>query len=377
MNKKGKCFIIVLLMLFLLCGCQGYRGLDEMVIVTGIAIDKTPENDNYRLTFEIVDLTVPVKEMGLKGQVIESEGKTLFDAVRNAKKRITKKLYFGQAQIIIVSQEIARNEDVGIIVDWFLRDVECRETMCFIISQEETAREMFEIEALTHPLVSTEINNILELDQEVTSTTLCVELYKAFGGLHSEGEELALPVIHKAINNGKTVGETNGMAVFKDNKLVGFLPPNESKYYLFAIDEVKGGILTLSAFGEEHNISLEIFENKTGASFDYKDGKVKVTVKTDTTVYLGEVMRPYAPMDEKEINELEDIAKSELKKNISNSIKKVQSEFGADIYGFGNMIYKKDIKLWKQLAENWEEHFRTLEVEVESEIEIANTASLK
>lgn len=377
MNKKGKYFILIILILFLLCGCQGYRGLDELSIVTGIAIDKMPENDNYLLSFEIVDLTVPTKEEGLKRLIIESEGKTLFDAVRNAKRRVTNKLYFGQAQIIILNQEIARKEDVGIIVDWFLRDVEVREAMCFIISQEETARNILETEAITHPLVSGEIFNILEKDQETTSTTLCVELYKAFAILGSEGRELTLPVIHRVINNGEPVSEANGTAVFKENKLVGFLPPEESKNYLFIVDEVKGGILTFSAFREEDDISLEIFKNKTNMSFDYKDGKIKITVKTDTTVYLGEVMRPYASMDEEEIGELEDIAESKLEEDIANLIKKVQSEFGADIFGFGSMIYKRDLKLWKQLADNWDEHFRSLEVEVQSEIEIANTASIK
>lgn len=377
MNKKGKCFVLIILMLFLLCGCQGYRGLDELSIVTGIAIDKNPENDNYLLSFEIVDLTVPTKELGLKGLIIESEGKTLFDAVRNAKKRVTDKLYFGQAQIIILNQKIARNEDIGIIIDWFLRDVELRETICVIISQENTARDILETKAITHPLVSSEIFNILEQDQEVTSTTLCVELYEAFGILESKGRELTLPVIHKVNNDGELVNEANGTAVFKDNKLVGFLPPEESKYYLFTVDEVKGGILTFSAFRKENDISLEIFENRTSMSFEHKDGKIKVTVKTDTTVYLGEVMRPYVSMDEEQIDELEDTAESELEKNISNLIKKVQSEFGADIFGFGGMIYKKDLKLWKQLADNWEEHFRSLEVEVKSEIEIANTASIK
>jgi spore germination protein KC len=71
------------------------RGLNELSIVSGVAIDKTLRTATNMLSFEVVDLTKPTKETTLSAILLESEGKTLFDAARNAKKKVVNKLYFG------------------------------------------------------------------------------------------------------------------------------------------------------------------------------------------------------------------------------------------------------------------------------------------
>ena len=378
MNKRIACFLLISLLIFPLGGCWNYRGLDEMSIVTGMAIDKNPENGNYQLSFEIVDLTIPIKEKGPSVKIIESEGKTLFDAVRNAKKRITNKLYFGQAQLVVISEEIARNEDISGMIDWFLRDGECRETVCVAISQEKTARDILSIEGTDQAIVANEIQKIIESDEKVTSSTVCVELYKVFDTLKAEGKSLILPAVHNVMNDGEPVSEVNGTAIFKDKMLIGFLTPDESKYLLFVVDGIKGGVLTFSSTGEAHdNVTLEISKNSTECSFDFTNGKVKILLKTDTTVYLDEMMAYNNALDEQQIDTLENAAEAELKDSIMNVIQKVQSEYGSDIFGFGNMIYKKDPHLWNRLKDTWEEQFMSLEVEVQTDIHIANTASIK
>lgn len=378
MIKKIVCFLSVPLLIFPLGGCWNYRGLNEMSIVAGIAIDKSPESGNYQLSFEIVDLTVPVKEKGLGTKITESEGKTLFDAARNAKKRVANKLYFGHTQIIVISEEIARSEDFSSMIDWFLRDGECRETICIAISQEKTARDILSIEGIDQAIVANKIRKIVESDKKVTSSTLCIELYEVFNTLKAEGKSLILPVVHNVKNGGKPASEVNGIAVFKDKKLSGFLTPDESKYFLFAVDEIEGGVLTFSSTGEGHdNVSLEISKSSTESSFDFKDGEVKILIKADTAVYLNEIMEYSNALDEPQIAALEDAAEAELKNNMLYVIQKVQYEYGSDIFGFGNMIYKKDLKLWNRLKDTWEEQFKSLEVEVRTNIHIVNTASIK
>jgi len=377
MIKKTVCLLLISLLIFPLSGCWNYRGLNEMSIVTGVAIDKDPKSGNYQLSFEVVDLSVPIKEEGLNGIIIESEGKTLFDAVRNAKKRVTNKLYFGQAQIVVVSEEIARSGEISSIINWLLRNDECRETTNVIISQEKTARDIIISKGIGQGIVSTEIQEIVESDKKVTSSTLSVELYKAFNILKAKGKSLALPAIHNVTNDGEPVVEVNGTAVFKDKKFIGYLTPDETKYYLFSIDEIKGGVLTFSSAGEgRDDVTLEISRNITKSSFDFIDGKVKILIHTDTTVYLDEVGHNDA-LDEKQIAALEDAAEAKLEYYISRVIQKVQSEYGSDIFGFGNMIYKKDLRLWNQLSDNWEEQFKVLEVEVQSSIQIINTGALE
>lgn len=358
-------------------GCWNYRGLNEMTIVVGMAIDKSDSGEGYDLTFEAIDLTIPIKQQGFKHQLIESEGKTIFDAARNAKKRNENKLYYGHMQIVLINKDIARAEDLSAIIDFFLRDSECRETLCFAVSQEATARELLSIVGPGESLISVELQKILERDNEVTSSTLCYELYNIFNILKSEGIAVVLPVFHIAYNNGTPDVEVNGIAIYKGGRMTGSLSPEESKYFLFVMDKVNGGVLTFPAKSGGDDTSLEISHNRTSRSFSVKDGKPVITVKTDTDVFLNEYKWSTDDIDVQELASLKAEAQRTLASRIGGAIKKIQSEFGSDIFGFGEMIHKQDPALWSSLKDNWEEIFPSLEVNIECKINILNTASIK
>lgn len=380
MIKKIICIILVLLFIFPFAGCWNYRGLSDMTIVAGIAIDKNPENNNYMLTFEIIDLSGATSSEGsIQSKLVESEGKTYFDAARNAKKRMLNKLYFGNTQVIVVSNEIAKKDGLNTIVDWFLRDSECRETISVVISQQKTAKEILTTSEGNSPIVSYDIEKILDADNDVTSSAIVVQTYNAFDTLKREGISLTLPMFHCVINDEEKTSELNGSAIFKNDKMIGSLSPTESKYFLFVNDMVKGGILPISyKENEPEDISLEISENKTIKKYSYNDGKLKMNVKTNTNVFIAEFNEVNHDLLKKdEITYITNRAQDKLKKDIIDVIKKVQSQYDSDIFGFGNTLYKENPKLWSQLKNDWDEIFKTLEVDVECKINIINTAYVK
>ena len=82
-------------------------------------------------------------------------------------------------------------------------------------------------------------------------------------------------------------------------------------------------------------------------------------------------------MDENQISELENTSEKIVEKNILDLIQKSQTKFKTDVFGIGSMVYRKDPKLWKQVKDNWDEIFTTMEVEVHTNIEIINTSKIK
>lgn len=377
MVKKCVCLILALLLALPTAGCWSYRGLDEMTIVAGVAIDKDTETGSYLVSFEFVDLSGSAKDKGPVGSIIESEGRTIFEAVRNAKKKVRNKLYFGHTQMLIVSQDVAREEDIGRIMDWFMRDGEVRETIYMAVSQEQTAQDILNSEGIDQAILSIKLQKILETDNKITLSTLETELYNAFETINTPGKDLALAALRNVQNSGETTCEANGIAVFKDRRLVGFLTPEESRYYLFCMDSVKGGVLTFSSTGDGgDDVTLEISESKTKRSVEEQDGRASVRVEVKAHVYLDELMTPNVELDEEKIMEMEELASERLRKEIAGVIEKVQSEYGADIFGFGDLIYKTNFRLWEQLKYSWDSMFRTLEVKVETDVHIINTAAL-
>lgn len=369
--------LLTLLCLLHLTGCWNYRGLNEMTVVAGMAIDRDPKSGKYLLTFEFVDISTPVKEKGASGELIQSEGETLFEAVRDAKRRLSNKLYFGHNQIVILSKEIASSEDVVSLLDWLLRDGECRETLFVAISQGETAREVFDVDGADQKLVSYKLQMVIREDKRVTGSTLPVELYELYEDSKSPGRELALPAVHRVENGEELVTEINGLAVFKKEKLVGFLSPEDAKYYLFAVNRFENGVLPFHdpESGEARG-TLEVGKSKTQYDIEVEGGEVKLIVKPKLTVFMGELMETDVKLDVAKLDEITRAAEKELEEKISGVIRKIQTEFQSDILNFGNLIYKRNYALWTELEDTWDEKFPTLKVEVRVDINVSNSALL-
>lgn len=378
MIKKAALLFSVLLTAVFIGGCWNYRGLNDMTIVVGIAIDKRDSGEGYKVTFEAVDLTVPVKTQGFRHQLLQSEGLTLFDAVRNAKKLNMNKLYFGHAQFTVISEDIARGSDLISVIDWYLRDSEMRETLCIAVSGEKTARELLAVTGPGESLISVELRKILETDNQVTSSTLSYELYQIYNILKSKGKSVVLPLVHVVHNEDTANVEVNGVAVYKGERMIGTLSPEDSKCLLFVVDKVEGGVLTFTS-GKDGSIdaSLEISRNRTSKSLRVKDGKPVITVKTETDVFLDEYKHSTYDLDKQEIIMLQTAAQQSLVQSIGDVIKKVQTEYGSDIFGFGEMVREQNPALWKTLEDKWDEIFPSLEVNVECKINIVNTAAVK
>ena len=379
MRKLAACLMMIVFVSALLGGCWNYRSLSDVSITSGIAVDRDPESGIYHLSFEIVDLTGPVMKEGIKSRLIESDGRTLFDAVRNVKKRIVNKVFFGHMELVVFSDELMRNADISSLIDFFLRDAECRETMCVAVSKEPKAKDLLVIQGIGEPMVAYEIRSIIEEDHNVTGSTTFVELYEVYNTLKGQGKELVLPAFRNTVNDGEPASEADGIAVFKGERLAGYLTPEESKYFLFVVNQLKGGVLTCSSkgSGESEDITLEISDNQTTLSFDNDGEQITINVETETDTYLNEIDQPMDALDPAAIQAVELIAAQKVMQGIYNMIIRVRADYNSDIFGFGNLIYRQKPKLWETMADRWDQIFPELAINVKCKVNIVNTASLK
>ena len=374
-----KFVLCILLSLVLLCGgCWNYRSLSEMSIVSGFAFDIDKETGLFKVSFQIVDLTGNVKVEGINAKMLESEGVTIFDACRNAKRTIIGKLYFGHTQLVVISDELARAYDLSELIDWMLHDSETRETLKIVISTEQTAEEILNHETLVGPIAAFEVSKYIEEDNKITSSTTYKQLYEVYNELNSEGIDLTLPAVRNRTNNNEYIAQLCGIAVYKGERLAGYLNPDESKYFLFAVNKAEGGLLTFPATGEgKDNVSLEISKNSTKCSYTYQDGKLVIKLQPEVDAYLAESEALINAMDKQQIKELEKNAAKTLAQRMVQLIQGVQSKFDSDIFGFGRMIHKSDKVLWQKLSKDWDSIFKTLEVQVDAKVNIVNSACIK
>jgi len=377
MFKKITALTLSLSFVFLI-GCWNYRDLDEMNIVVGIALDYDRMTNQYAMTLEVADLTGSSDESGISGKMIYTKGRTLFEAARNTKRREQDKLFFGSPNVLIIDQELAYKQGIEAVMEWFIRDAECRESICVAISRAETASDILTPPKDTKGLVSERLHDIIREDGEVNSTTCRAQLYQIYNFLNAPRRCAILPAFHRTQDGERVVPEVLGVAVIKGGFLVGFLSPEETKYLLLADNKMKTTILPISVMGRPTaDATLEVLENHSKKSFKYENGQLTLIIKTGTIFSLAENQSQLDIMDKNNVKMIEDATKEEIKYNIESLMNTLQKDLKTDVMGFSDHIYKTKPRLWDEIKDYWDELYENAKVEVEVKVKIVNSAFTK
>jgi len=365
---------IILITATITTGCWNYREIDKLSIVAGVAIDKGI-NNQYQMTVELIQISAG-KDTKMTSKTITMEGKTMFDVARNIISLSGKRLYWSHAKVIILSKEIA-SEGVSKTIDWYTRDSETREDTYILISEGASAKELFEGQETTEDIKSFTLEEMVK-NQESLNKAPVTDILKFDIESKPKGMSTIIPAAHLKKVDGKMIPQIMGSAIIKNNKLVGFLNGEETRDLNFIRNEVKGGILVE---GMQENdvptlVSLEIFKSKTNVT-PVEDGEdLEIYLNIDTTVAIDEMQGTENIFDDEGRKKLEQSAENTLKERIESLIKKVQSDYDADIFGFGAKFREDKAQVWNSVGDDWEEAFKDLKVNVNTRVHIKNSAVL-
>ena len=366
-------FIILLNLLFA-TGCWNYREVDRLSIVAGVAIDKGV-NNQYKMTVEIIQISSG-KDAKMTSKIITAEGKTMFDAARNIISLTGRKLYWSHSEVIILSKEIA-SEGVTKAIEWYNRDSETRTDISILISEGASAKEIFEGQGTTENIKSFVLGEMIK-NQGSLSKSPKTNMLQFDIESKTKGISTIIPAVNLKQMDGKMIPQVLGTAIIKNDKLVGFLNAEETKNLIFIRNEIKGGLLIERMQGKAAvtPVSLEIFKNKTKVTPAVDGNDIEINLNTDTTVAIDEILGTENFIDDEGRKKLEQSAENTLKKQIEALIKKVQSKYDADIFGFGAKLQEEKPQEWNSVSNNWEEVFKDLKVNVKTNVHIKNSALL-
>ncbi|OPX44222.1 spore germination protein B3 precursor [Ruminiclostridium hungatei] len=356
-------------------GCWNYREINQMSIVSGAAVDKT-QDGKYKLTVEIIDLKSGGKDVVIHSKKLESYGDSFFDAVRNTIKFNSQKLYWGHVETIVISQKVAR-EGILQILDFLARDAEPRLSIDILISKEDTAAQILNSQSITTEVRAFEVNEMLDVEKAL-SKSVKTEVYQFINALGDEGVSAVVPVIGLKKNSGIETSQLSGTAVFKKDKLAYMFNEEDTKYYLFIINKVYGGLLVLQEKQGKNisDITLEIEKSKTEIKPVYSNGKLHFELTIRTKTNLGEVDNNAKYKNNLEFEKVANEAEKMLKKEVERVIRAVQLEYDIDIFGFGKSV-KEDIPdLWKKIQPQWADIFKDVPVKVDVDVKVNHSGLL-
>lgn len=364
-----KILVFSLFTVFSLAGCWSYREIESLAIAAGIAVDQGI-NHKYLVTMEIIGFQ-PGQEAEIGSKLVSGEGDSILEAIRNSYNISGQMGYFNHTSVFIISQDVA-GEGILPIIDLLFRSPLIRISLAILISKEKTAREVLAAQSLNQPIKSFQISDAFAAQQSSLSKTLEIKVFEAINAIGSEGTALFLPTVGVITPHGQPMIELSGIAVFKQDRLVGLLDGEDSKYLLFVRNKVQEGILLKDmAQGDKRSItSLKIIESQTQIKPVLVKGKplMKIGIRTKADIWELDSSTNYNSEPGRRMLKIQ--AEQTLQENIVRVIRKVQQDYGADIFGFGSRIRSRMPDVWKKIKPDWGPLFAQLKVEVKAEITI-------
>lgn len=383
-TRRGKDILVILLIIVSLAstGCWNRRELTTMAIVLAVGIDMA-EDDRIQLTVQIVKADEFRREGGSgkeKFLVMTSTGYTIFDAVRNFIMESGRKLFWSHIKVIVIGEGLAR-DGVAPVLDFFDRDHEPRRESWLLIAKGATAKEIIEAEHKIEGIPALAVKQLVE-GYRGTGIITAMNLHHFLTAMNTPGIEPAVTAIHllKRLHDDENKDGfiAEGAAVFKKDRLAGWLDRTETRGVNWINGRVVSGILAVqSPVDHSKRVSVEIVRSDSTITPEYKNGRLSVTVEIRMEGTLGEQLSGSAMAIPEQVEELQKHVNDQILKEAGSALAAAQDKYKTDVFGFGREVSRRIPKLWKELDGRWEDEFSQLHVivRVESKIRATGLAS--
>lgn len=356
--RKGWMVLAVLVCL-LAGGCWDRQELDELALAFAAGLDYDMEQKQVKLITQVIrpgQMKSAESGGGSTGQggqkasfILESQGKTVFEAVRKASFQISRRVNWTHNMVIIFGKGAVK-AGVDKFLDFFVRDPEPRPHQ-YILVADGDLKDILNFKPNLEKASAQTIYGMMN-NTGVTSEAYPVTLQEFVNDLMSNTKSATAPLI-KVVGEGEEQKlQLVGTAVFRKGKQIGRIEPKETRGLLWVIGKVKSGIISLpSSDGSEISIEIVQASSKIHPVLDGDGMHVHIHVKAICN--LGEQLGGENAKPKKMI-EFQQWAEKEIQKEIVHTIQ-CSRRMKADIFGIGEAFNRKYHKRWRTMEPKWEE----------------------
>ncbi|SDN03698.1 spore germination protein KC [Paenibacillus sp. yr247] len=381
----------VLLSLFvmiipMISGCWSRRELNELSITVALAIDKS--DGEYDLTVQLVNSGEIASKnksgFGTPVTTYTSQGETLLEALRKLTMKLNRRIYLAQLRMVIIGEGLAK-EGISPVLDFLSRNHELRTDYFIVIARDVRAEQIVKVLTPLEKIPANQLFSSLELAQKFWAATGKVTLEDLISNILSKGAKEAVltgiriegdPELGSKKSAMEKVNSSpvliySGLAVFKKDKLIGWLNENESKGYNYTQDKVKSTVIEVKCPKGKGNLAVELIRVVAKQKGSVVEGTPHITLNLRGEVNVGDVQCDIDLTKNQTIDELEKLIEKDVKTMIEQAIRKGQTQLKSDVFGFGEAIHRSDPKYWNKVKDTWErEGYKQVEVKINPNIKI-------
>lgn len=348
-------------------GCGSNIELNEQAIIRAIGVDLAPGGKVNVSVRIVVPKLVRLSSSGSgaaqkSGAVFSSTGENFADATANLQKRISRRLLWTHASALVMGEAYARH---GI-----------RPTLDFLARHTQTSLELLVVstkgkaESLIRrdSVVEVDLTEVIERLSKLESMPK-VTLKSFLWNLEKQGEE---PVTASFDIDPQGGILFDGSAIYRQDRLVRWLSPDETRVLLWFWGQSKEEVITLPVEGAR--VSLMI-QGTRSVRARIKGGRpvVNVQMTVTATMVAGEGNARVESINGQRV--IEAAAARYLTQRAERLIAKLQEQ-GVDALRLAASVERADPRGWAKRATQWPQLFATLPIHVQTDVSLKRTGRM-
>ncbi|MBW5447957.1 Ger(x)C family spore germination protein [Cohnella sp. CFH 77786] len=364
-----------------LSGCWNRRELNEIAVTTTIGLDRL--NDGNILLSDQLLYAPAISPIGGGGggdrapvTLLSETGEGIQLAARKMTMKVSKKIYVGQLQILVLGEKLARS-GVADVLDHIARDHEYRRDFFVIVAKGMTANEVLRIFTPLESIPANKLRDSLDSSSKAWGASGAIQIGEFLSALTAKGQDPVLSGV--TIQGNPEEGSEKesvariqvrselaytGYAVFKKDRLLGWLNQRESKGVNYVRGKIKSTSVSVPCPEGKHTITVELLNTKAKMKPKLVNGEPAVNVKISAEASIADAQCNIDMSNPATINAIEKLVNEEIRDTVKDAVKTAQTDYKADIFGFGSAFARSKPKYWSGVEKKWSEAFPEIRVQV-------------
>ena len=384
-NKFKKITIFLIIIVLTISFNSSYRSinLSNIAIVVAMAID-TSEDNNLKVSFQFT----PASSISETGTTEKAESiintinaSSISSAINLMNSYIGKELSLSHCKLIVFSEELA-TQGISDEIFTLMNDNQVRPSTNIVISKCSAKYYIENSKPLLEPLLTKyyEVyNNSSQFTGFTTDASIgdffnhlnCknCEAYAIRGGINSEQNDTDTSInsqkdsaikANDSSVSGDLHSENIGLAVFKDDILVGELTAIENLSFLCTRNDIDGFLISVPDPNDDTKYidiyltpvkdckkTVDIINGSPYIKVDYQFTG-RIYSMTETSDYLNNI----------NLNAISESCNNYLKSVFTNYLYKTSKDLNSDINGFGEYALNNFFTLEESNEYNWKENYK-------------------
>lgn len=381
--------LLIILNLAFLSGCWDLREINEIGLVTAVGIDKADGPNRYSVTVQIANSNTSNSSDSKGGAKSEvwigtGEGASLFDATRKLIEISSRRVMWAHNNVIVIGESMAK-EGIIPIVDFFTHNPELRLKTDVVVAKGDAKGYIAARAGMENPSGVSFI--LLEGYRAITGESVESHMLRVSAELKNEyGNPLISRISLKKstmqsgdaenkVKSSETI-DLSGTAVFKKDKMLGWLSPEESLGVSWILNQTKSTVVTVADpdYGNK-SVSVETSGVKAKIKSAVINGIPSISIHIKGN---GDIVEEDGPtsqsMGDVKVH-VADLVNKKIEDEIKKSLEVIQKKYMVDCLGFAAIVHVQNNREWQSgLKDKWQEIFPQIPVTVSVDINIISSA---